>query len=226
MSEKEPIIEETKDEGKLAHAWHQRYHDQLEESLNKEGVGVDAIADVVWNYGVLERLCPSNQKEREEREKEQRDVWGKDRDDPVLYYRIIYSLKEMQEAIKKNYSLMSRMAGVVVKGFVSVFLHKENVKDLKELEGPEGIKNFIGKISDKATAELKKLGAERKIIPIGAQGLFHGILVKVEQYLPDGMIGLRPADKDKIQQDHMRLGELTKYTNAVSPEELDPEEFR
>ncbi|MEW6407454.1 MAG: hypothetical protein AB1465_02060 [Patescibacteria group bacterium] len=207
-----------------SHAWAERYEQALDELIQAEKPDLNALLNVVWNKGILDRLVPLDKEKLEARKMLEKEVWEGGREDLELYWHILYSAGYAREATDRNQSLVG---GGFASGAILQAVHKV-LSSGKYLEFfPGGYpKNYYAPLIDlvaaRAKEELKKRGAEphKKFIPYGAQGNFKGIEVKVERYSDDGCVVLRNIKGE----DWQKFWQITKE-GCVSPSELNPEEF-
>ena len=216
-----------------AHAWHKRFDEALEEFLVEEEFDFDKFIDVIWEKGILDRVAPKDEEEKRARQGVGSKVWEGERDDPELYWRIMYSAGHIREFSERQFTMHAAgFADVgIYQGVVKLLYSEKHEKFRKKLY-PDRKSNPVVIVSDeiieRAKKELETLGVEshKKLIPWGAVGKYEDIEVEVDRYMEDGLVSLRALN----YEDHMKLYDLAnlkrKHPGLVSPSELDPKDFK
>lgn len=220
----------------LAHAWEERFEEAIEEVLSKEGAKIDELIDAIWNKGILDRLVPFDALEHLARRADGRDTFDS-RDNPELYWRIIYSVLYAKRALDLQHSMVTHgvAAGALVRGYTLACMRqklRELCPDVFKKNNEKSYRRtldfFVQKIIERAKARLRELGAEphEQCIAVNSCGVFDGILVYVEGYTADGLLLLKPKDHQNILllYDKMRvLGD--KLGLGISPSKLNSADF-
>lgn len=210
-----------------AGAWLGRYEEKIKEILSAEKIDRVELIDALWEYGIMGRIAPKDEAEKNARVALEKAVWEGDREDPKLYWRILYSAAAAKNAAEKNYSIMAGSHGYITGAFQGLYgiLASPKAEDAFP-EMKEGKNSMIAVIDDfiaRAKKELEKRGTKppEKLLPIGAVGKWNGIEVTVENYTDDGLVWLRAEDLD----DHTKLYRFT-HGRGASPDEINPEDFK
>jgi hypothetical protein len=74
--------------------------------LDKLGAhtSLEELIDVIWKYGILEHISPSDSGDYERRAEKNRDVWA--RDDPHLYWRLAYATGYAKESYRRHWTVI------------------------------------------------------------------------------------------------------------------------
>ena len=201
-----------------ARAWEKRYEEALTSYCEQANANFEGLVDLIWEKGILEHVSPSESEEHQARQVLQKDVF--DRDDVRLYWRLLYSIADSIDASTNSRSVAGGFATQAVVKAV-YFAHSGNTE--KILPAGNAIMSIDNALVDKAKQELVKRGvAHPQIIPLETKGTYNGIPVTVDHYTSTGLIALEANEGEQLsaREAHMKLGELTRYTNAVRPEEL------
>lgn len=210
------------DQKKLAEAWQERYSLRLDDFYKQEHPVLDQLIDIIWEEAVLGRISPVNAQEKEVRQALEKTVWPGDRNDPTLYWRLIYSIASSKEAIDRGYSIAASGSSLIVGAYQAVYQAYLTQKST-ELFGEQNPQlTILDEIAKRAKEKLQELGVTPpdRLVPIGASGIWKGIPVKVGQYLEDGRVWLEAVN----YEDRMRLYDAG-ASQGVEPEELDIDNF-
>lgn len=218
-------LEETRKE--KAGRWQARYEEKLDSVLNSDKIDRSALMDVLWEEGVLDRVAPEDREEKHARMQLEKAVWKGKRDDPELYWRILYSAAAVKNAIEKNYSIAAGSHSYVTGAFQDIYKIFSSPKaenafpETKEGKNPAII--VIEELMDRAKKELEKRGVKppEKMLQIGSKGKWNGMEVTIENYTDDGLIWLK-ADSP---EDHMKLYKFT-HGRGAPPDEINPDDFK
>ncbi|MBI2035749.1 MAG: hypothetical protein HYT12_03670 [Candidatus Liptonbacteria bacterium] len=206
----------------LAHRWETRLQEKLDEALSDPSVDKKKIEDTLWEYGILERIDPRDSEEREARKENSSDLWDGGRDNPELYWRLLYSLGLIHESIKRNYSLVGGLAVGALTGIV--YLHAKAQERIYKEFFPGSKNAYVDLNNDlieKAKDELHKRGvANPQLISWGSEGVWKGIPVTVERYASDGTVVFHANNIS----DHMKIYDLSDR-GSVLPSSVNPEDF-
>lgn len=201
----------------LAESWLEEYDRDLKSAIENPEADFDQIMAVVWEKGILNRLCPKNQEVKVARKSLGKKVYDGQREDSDLYWRLLASAENVEYAAKNNLTLASGDLSPIFDAFVA--MNSPAIKPRffqKDEEGKE-LDKIIQAIREKAIAKLSDL--EKKQVPTlpayGKKIHVAGIDVKV-RYLPDGQIALEAFSP----QDHEKIGQMTDYTGTISPKKL------
>lgn len=222
MSPELPPELQVKNYKEISNRWRDRFEEAMDKYLSRSEIELDGVTDFIWEKGVLDHISPTDQEEFEARQRLDKDAFT--RDNPELYWRIMYSAGNAKDSTLKNATLL---AGYVAQVMIQVVmgLSIKNQNKFSELfpKDSNPIIVVADKIIEKAKGELIRLGIKphEELIPIGFVGKFKGVNVKITRYTHDGLIALE-ADN---YEDHVKLGELTNYKSAVLPQELDLSDF-
>lgn len=207
--------------------WQARYEEKLDMVLNSDKIDRSALVDVLWKEGVLGRVAPEDREEKHARMQLEKAVWKGKRDDPELYWRILYSAGAAKNAVEKRYSITAGSHGYITGALQDIYKISSSPKaesvfpETKEGENLAII--LIEELIDRAKKELEKRGVKppKKLLPIGSKGKWNGIEVTIESYTDDGLVWL----KTESEEDHMKLYKFT-HGRGASPDEINPEDFK
>lgn len=215
-------ISSNKDYREIAARWHDRLEKELDEYLTQSDINLDSLVDFIWERGILDHIAPTDSEEFEAREKLDKDVFR--RDNPELYWRIMYSAGNTKNAVLEDMTLIAGyVTQVTMQVIMGLTIKNQNKSDELFPKGYNSIVIVSDRIIKKAREELIKIGVKPhdKLIPISSFGKFKGVNVKISRYTHDGLIALETEN----YEDHKKLGELNNYKNTVSPQKLNPAEF-
>ncbi len=207
-----------------SHAWQARFDEKLDEFFESGGQSREELMDLVWEYGIMDRIAPEDVSERDARKELGSAVWEGDRDDPSLYWRIMYAAANSQEAIEKNYSVAASGRNFIVgalNGIKNVYMNERLSKFFPDYQnGKDGIpENFtLNYIIERSKQELEKRGVKppEKLISLGAKGRWHGVEFTVDSYTDQGKIW----PKVENREDHMRIFDEG-GGEGIPPEEIE-----
>lgn len=210
-----------------AGAWLRRYEEKIEKILSAEKIDRAHLIDTLWEYGIMGRIAPKDETEKNARIALEKAVWEGDREDPKLYWRILYSAAAAKNAVEKNYSLAAGSHSYITGAFQELYgiLASPKAKDafpeMKERKNPTII--IIDEFMNRAKIELEKRGVKPpdKLLPIGAKGRWNGIEATIETYTDGGLVWL----KGDSTEDHMKLYKFT-HGRGASPDEINPKDFK
>ncbi len=206
-----------------ARDWLVRYETALAAIAADPVATLDNLLLAIWLEGILGRISPINPIERALRLAEKRQVW-EGRDDPELYWRLLYSCGHVRHALEANWTTADGpIANAAILGVFRMAARK--VPLVLPNGGGVDVDLFpliLGDFERRARQGLILLGAapHDPLIPIGAVGNFEGVDVKVDCYHGDGLVWL----KGTTQAEHFRLYDRTRG-RGVSPSRLDIEAF-
>lgn len=170
--------------------WAERYEAELEK-LQKGGLQSKApfnkVLYVVWEYGILEHLSPSERAAQDARIVQHDGWWN--RDDPALYWRILYAVLYTHEMFQRKWG--------IIDGYIAwplALLLKYNLT--AGMPPHDFSMQACSEFRDNAEARLEKLGHVPHRIPKGARGhIFRGegeeVHATVVGYTGTGLINLR-----------------------------------
>lgn len=210
-----------------AGAWLGRYEEKIEEILNAEKIDRAELIDALWEYGIMGRIAPKDEIEKNARMQLEKAVWEGNREDPKLYWRILYSAAAAKNATEKNYSIMAGSHGYITGAFQGLYgvLASPKAEDTfpEMKEGKNPMIAVIDGFMDRAKKELEKRGVKppEKLPQIGAKGKWNGIEVTIGSYTDDGLVWL----KTESEEDHMKLYKFT-HGRGAPPDEINPDDFK
>lgn len=215
-----PLIEENYQE-QDAHAWEIDYKQELRKIINTQGANLDQLIEVVFKYGILERIAPENLERMKARKEEHRQIWLQGQNDPKLYWSIMYSAAHLVYNAKKDQVVNTGPVGVAYKDLSSILMSSGALFRFIPRDEKMGV--VVGtKIQELAKIELEKRDKKQshKLIHIGASGEHKKKKSTVVGYHPEGKIILEVY---ATAADMLDMNE--KLNTTVYPWELDPEEF-
>jgi len=214
---------------KNAKAWQKRLLDRVNILLNAKEADRNSLIDVLWNSGILDRIAPVNPEEKESRIKLGKKIWRGDRDDPELYWRILYAAAAAKEAIERGWSVVSGSGGYIIgffQGANEVIFSERNKDFFPETNDKMLHANpyliLTESIIERARVELEKRGIKphQKFPRYGARGKWKGVDVKIDRFSDDGLVWLKGIDINA----HNKLYELSKG-GGILPSEINPDDF-
>lgn len=215
---------------KKAEAWSARLDEAVTRFLDSKEPNRNDLIEILWRYGILERISPSQSEEKEARKALNKAVFDGDRSDPELYWRILYSAGAADEAVKRGYSVAASGKGLITGALTKIgaliYSPKNEALFPETFQRPP--KNpyeiVIEEIIKRAKLELKNLNIKPHdpLIPWDSTGKWQGMELTVDRYTDDGFICFRA----KTPQDHARLYELSDNNfGKISPSKINPEDF-
>ena len=196
--------------------WQERYVHALAKAESWH-----AVEHIVWNEGVLGRVSPLDEAEFARRKKRYIDT--RKRDDPYLYWRIIYSAHAALHHFDSRIMQLGYVTWAVALAHLSTGdlapnkglaannaslvrpLLKEIVRRAEEkLLVPSNVEGLVpSNIEGLVPSNIE--GDELKsplpcLIPIGKEGVFKNAAVIVENYTPEGKVKLRGKSKKDIER--------------------------
>lgn len=212
-----------------AEAWLTRYDKRMDQFLEQSDPSKEELMDILWEHGVLDRIAPVDPDEKQAREKLGKTVWKGDREDPELYWQLLYSAAAVEDNVKKGRTITASGSGYVSGAFQgyhqAMFDEEKGAKIFTDEERKAGTEILIKDLMDRAKKELTKRGITQheKMIPLGGKGEWHEIPVTVNGYTEKGLIQLR-ADS---MEGHAALYEyLDESKVGVSPSQINPDDFK
>ncbi len=210
------------------HTW----QDSLQESLDifyilDEQTKEDFL-EILWSSGVLDRIAPTEPVIIALRKAKNRPVWDQGRDDPRLYWRILYSAAAAKEASEKGWSFIAGSDSFVAGIFSPIYeafsrgLLQKFYPGITQSANPQIF--VLSDIMERAKQELGKRNQNTAGHPLkyGLNGNWKGLELKVDRFTGSGEIYFQA----KSFEDHVRLYELAKENKGfVLPWEVDPADF-
>lgn len=195
--------------------WEYAFQKALDTLLASQKVDFEALIEVVWRYGILDRIAPEDSEILLARLTLGNLVFSGGRNDPELYIRIVYSCGQIAEAVKNNQEICG---GYCLAAYRAGFFLVMRRKDFEQ----EVIFRILDRVKEKANLELKKLGlGPLSSFAIGTMGFFNGIQVVITKILSDGRVVLKAYDDNDL----LELKRHLDSKNAVSPTELHSSVF-
>ena len=172
--------------------WQERYAHALAKAESWH-----AVENIVWNEGVLGRVSPLDEAEFARRKKRYIDT--RKRDDPYLYWRIIYSA----HAALHHFDNRIIQLGYVTWAVMLTHLSAGDLAPNKGLAADNAplVRPLLREIVRRAEEKLLVLGSPLpRPIPIGKEGTFKNAAVFVESYTPEGKVKLQGKHKKDIER--------------------------
>lgn len=211
-----------------ASAWQEKYKEILDDFFQKENVSRKELIDIIWEYGILERISPKNENEKQARKSLKKTVWEGDRENPELYWRLLYSTAASLEAIKNKYSIVAPSYGYITGAFEG--LNRALLPQHCQAIFPESEKNpntnfheiILNDIIEKAKSEIENKGKKppKNLIPYGTEINWQGQKFNVERYTFDGKILLEADTPEK----HNFLFD-TGVADGIPPEKINHDQY-
>lgn len=201
----------------LAQSWLEEYDRDLRLTVEKPETDFNQVMEVVWEKGILNRLCPNSQEVKLARKSLGRAVYEGDRNDSDLYWRLLASTENVDYATKNNLTLTSGDLSPIFDAFVDMSSPEVKSKFFRKEESGHELDKIIRAIKQKALSKLSDL--EKDQVPTlpayGKKIRVKGIDLKV-RYTPDGQIALEAFSPE----DHKKMGQMTDYTGTILPKKL------
>lgn len=217
-----PLISKDNYQEQDAHAWEVDYKQKLEEVLRADDRTLEKVVDIVFKFGILERIAPKDLARMKARKEERRKIWLQGQNDPKLYWSIMYSAAHLIHNSKKGQLVNAGPVGIAYKTLLVMLTSTGLLTQL----APQG--ENLGVLVGKKLQELAKIELEKRdkkqsheMIHIGASGEHKKKKSTVVGYHPEGKIILEVY---ATSADMLGLNEGLNIT--VYPWELDPEEFK
>ncbi len=207
----------------LAEQWRKDFEQGLKEVIDKGG-NLDQIVDVTWQKGILDRIAPTDRSVYWARKELGRTLYPGSRDDVELYWRIIYSMKNLFYQVEKKFSVCD-LGYVAPLSQAWMETISEGRKDNffgSQVGTEKAFEVLAEKIKQKAEETLVKFGeapdAGSRTVDIGAKISIFGIPAAVERFAGDGDIIL----STESYEDHCKLGDLTHRLLGVASSAIPP----
>ena len=157
------------------------------------------VMDCVWEHGILGHLSPEDPEVFRKREEKKRPVWR--RDDPVLYWRILYAAHGAAGTYRERWSFRD---SIVMWPVALMGMARKNLD--AEWRDTDGMLKGIDAVAARAGAKIRELGETPHRIPWGAKGTYQAdgtgekFHVVVERYDSYGGIALN-VDREHYGED-------------------------
>jgi hypothetical protein len=189
--------------------WEPDFYEALEKIENDPHSNLQDLIELVFQKGILDRLCPRDEKIKQIHLERGHQIWAGSRNDAELYYRIFYCASACIYSIQQNWSLsFGGYVSTVSQAFYQAMSHADKYPELK---GHRSAPIFIlEKIQQRCLIELESLGHKcpKKFFAVGEEGSYYGYLVKIDiiDFL-DGDLCFITTDPDrrKAQGDYMDI---------------------
>lgn len=191
----------------LAHKW----HDSLQESLDiffiLDKQTREDFIEILWSNAILDHIAPTDPAVIEARKAKKRPVWDSGREDPRLYWRILYSAAAAKEAVERNWSVVAGSDNFVVGIFSSIYSIYS--KGLVQKLYPDAVPNInpqllvLNDILERAKQELVKRNQNTEGHPLKyeSKGTWRRLGLKVDRFTGSGEIYFQT----KSIEDHTKL---------------------
>jgi hypothetical protein len=212
-----------------AGAWLTRYNQRMDEFLEQEEPSKEELMDILWEHGVLNRIAPLDPDEKQARMKLGKTVWKEDREDPELYWRLLYSAHAVQENQKTGVTTIASgyeyTSGAFQGYHQAMFDEKKGNKIFTGEDKKEGTKILIDELMKRARGELIKRGVtpHENMISLGVTGEWQGVPVTVDRFTHDGLVHFRADDAEGHAALYKHLDE---GKAGASPSRIDPDDFK
>ena len=199
---------------KLARAWEKDYEDALDEV--DEQANLEELVDIALEKGILDRLVPEDQQVRKARQEGGNNLLDLERDDPKLWWQLLYAVKGVTEDAISGKTLSN---GFVLPSMMTLFSRKSEAIIKADPEAKNPFETLGQAMMDKIKKELEFRGIQipEKLLPIGAKGIYENIEVEITGYSSDGLIAIKATN-------HEDMFKLDRFT--VNPAELDHDNFK
>lgn len=202
-------------------AWEKVFKEKL---ANTKPGNQEEVINVIFEYGILNHLSPTNQEEIEARKLRERPVF--DRNNAGLYFYILCEIFELIDSKKNNVSIASPyIAPPFIQGYIKLI--DDRGKEAKIQESKNLLDEMLIQLKDLTMKKIEEIEGKKPEMPeIGSEWFFvfgeSKIKVKVAGYR-SGKINLELVENSLT--DHMRLGEAIKnltgqHYSTIIPAEL------
>ncbi len=201
----------------LAESWLLDFGESLNSAIKNPESDFDQIMDVVWEKGILNRICPDSQEVKAARKNLGRNVYEGQKEDSDLYWRLLASAENVEYAAKNSLTLASGDLSPMFEAFVAMNSPEIKRRFFQKDDDGRELDKVIDAIRQKAISKISDL--EKKQVPAlpayGKKINVAGIDLKV-RYTPNGQIALEAFSPE----DHEKIGQMTDYTGTISPKKL------
>lgn len=212
-------------------AWQQKLETAVTAILKSPSGTMERIFDALKEHCILDRIAPTDPVERQARTAKRKVIWEGDRQDPELYWRIMYAAASAQYATDMNWTLCASGNGYVI-GAISEYwgiILREQVPDwLREFTNHHQ-RSLLRPLTDDlirwSKTTLMEMGQtpHQTLIPIGSRGIFHDIPVSLSAYTDQGLICFEADDYNDHCKLYQHLDPETRI--GVVPSNIDPAAF-
>lgn len=190
-----------------ADAWLDEFNEALDDFFRSGSDDRDAFFDILWDKGVLNYVAPLDPDAIEARKILKKPVFEKGRNDPELYWRIMYSCAASLDYIERFDSIAGGyISGAIRGGRRLLFEQDEHEKRFKamfedELQDGKNIDVIVLEaLLDRAKSALGQMGvhAEGHPVKTGTEVIFHGKAYTVDRLGGNGLVALVPESPDDM----------------------------
>src|SRR3990167_10505766 len=105
----------------LGSSWQGRLDKVLDPLIESRTLTRSQFIDILWDYGILGRIAPTDSIELQARVNENKTVWTGTRDDPQLYWRILYSTASALDTIQGQFSIIANSSSYIAGSFSGIY---------------------------------------------------------------------------------------------------------
>ncbi len=185
----------------LARVWKLSYLTALERLRNDPEAGLEEFIEAAWELGILNHVSPDDQATRQARQRLGRTLW-RPRTDPVLYWRILYSLERIRANIEHTMTSGPNVFAVIELMKALGDLPRDQLRGffpkLQHDPGWPWYARICEQLIDRARQTLRAMGVtpHDPILRRGSEGVFRNIRCRIDAIGDDGTFFLVPTGED------------------------------
>jgi len=188
----------------------------------------ESFIDLLWDGAILDRIAPIDPKVAVLRKSEGRAVFEGGRENPQLYWRIMYAAAGCIGNIAMDATMICAPDNYVAAVYPA--LHRLSEDNIFGAIYPDPQSRMLDVTDDiilRAKSEIiKATGDPESLVghPLGcgAEGVWHGMEVRVNGFAGDGTVAFQAANRN----DHERIYTESRNRGTVFPWTIDPKAFK
>lgn len=174
--------------------WEDIFYEKLEAVISDPNSTIADLVEVTFQYGIMDRIAPLDQEIKQKRLEKGNQVWPGTRNDPELYYRIIYCILSSIRSVIKNWSSMA--SGYAVSIATSIYKaiypgkYEQFFPEFDEKQSKEVVIFFYCLMIERCKQELKELElpVPDQLFVLEMKGTYLGIPVTFSGVCLDGLM--------------------------------------
>lgn len=209
-------------------SWQNKLSVAIDGFLHSDNPTKKGFIDILWNSAIIDRIAPADPEVIALRTSEGRVVFDGGRENPELYWRIMYAAAGCIENIEKNTSLVCPPNNFVAAIYPELY-PLSNSHVLRSLY-PDVHQRVIDVTSDiisrakreiiKATGDSESLAGHP--LRYGAEGEWQGIRVRIDGFTSEGTVVFQTFNIE----DRARVYTESKNGGTVFPWIINPRKFK
>ncbi len=183
-----------------ADAWYDTYAASLRRIADDPRATLERLIDVVWREGILEHVSPLKDDVREARRALGRTLW-RERNDPVLYWRIQYAMEHLRSTVGHTMTIGSHATAIVELCRAMGGQERERLVSLfpklKHHPSWPWYAHACTLLGERARGELRARGMtpHDPALSKGSIGRFKDIPCMIDRIVDDGTFYMRAVDR-------------------------------